>query len=197
MTTNKKNVGILIVDDESIIRMDLREILREKGYNVIGEAKNGLEVLEFCQNVTPDLIIMDIKMPEMDGLEVLKEMNKDIDFPKVPVIMLTAYNQPELIEKAISLGVFGYIVKPIRESNLLPAIEICLARSSELKTIQKEVGKLKETLEVRKFVEKAKGMLMSEFSITEADAFRKIQKLSMDTRRSMKDIALEIINNDN
>jgi len=197
MTTNKKNVGILIVDDESIIRMDLREILREKGYNVIGEAKNGLEVLEFCQNVTPDLIIMDIKMPEMDGLEVLKEMNKDIDFPKVPVIMLTAYNQPELIEKAISLGVFGYIVKPIRESNLLPAIEICLALDQELKTIQKEVGKLKETLEVRKFVEKAKGMLMSEFSITEADAFRKIQKLSMDTRRSMKDIALEIINNDN
>jgi len=194
MTSNRKNVGILIVDDESIIRMDLREILQEKGYNVIGEAKNGLEVLAFCQKVTPDLIIMDIKMPEMDGLEVLKEMNKDIEFPKVPVVMLTAYNQPELIEKAISLGVFGYIVKPIRESNLIPAIEISLARSSEFKTIQKDVGKLKETLEVRKFVEKAKGMLMSEFSITEADAFRKIQKLSMDTRRSMRDIALEIIN---
>ncbi|MFN8579029.1 MAG: response regulator [Candidatus Sericytochromatia bacterium] len=191
----KKNINILIADDEPLIRMDLKEILEEKGYNVVDEARNGLEVLDFCQSNKPDLIILDIKMPEMDGLETLKKLNSSLDYPKVPVIMLTAYSQPELIEQAVGLGVFAYIVKPVKEYDLLPAIEITLARANEMSFIQKEVGKLKETLEVRKLVEKAKGLLMARENIDEPEAFRRIQKLSMDTRKPMKEIAEEVIKN--
>lgn len=188
-----KNINILIADDESLIRMDLKEILQENGYNVIGEAKDGKEVLAFFENMTPDLLILDIKMPELDGLQTLKLINGSDEYPRVPVIMLTAYSQPELIEQAVGLGVFAYIVKPIKESDLLPAIEITIARAKEMNFIQQEVGKLKETLEIRKLVEKAKGILMTNFSLNESEAFRKMQKLSMDTRRPMKEIAEEII----
>ncbi len=191
----KKNINILIADDESLIRMDLKEILEENGYNVIGEAKNGNEVLAFCQKTLPDLLILDIKMPEKDGLETLKELSISSDYPKIPVIMVTAFSQPELIEQAVGLGVFAYIIKPIKESELLPAIDITIARANEMSFIQKEVGKLKETLEIRKFVEKAKGMIMKNESLTESEAFRMIQKLSMDTRKPMKELAEEIIEN--
>ena len=191
----KKNVNILIADDESLIRMDLKEILEEKGYNVIYEAKNGLEVVEFCLKNEPDLMILDIKMPEMDGLEALRELNSSNDYPRVPVIMLTAYSQPELIDQAVGLGVFAYIIKPVKEYELLPAIEITLARANEMSFIQKEVGKLKETLEIRKLVEKAKGLLMAKEKIAEPEAFRRIQKYSMDTRKPMKEVAEEIIKN--
>ncbi len=189
----KKNINILIADDESLIRMDLKEILEENGYNVIGEAKDGKEVLEFFEKMTPDILIMDIKMPELDGFQTLRLLNKSVEYPKIPVIMLTAYSQPELIEQAAGLGVFAYIIKPIKEIDLLPAIEITIARSKEMKFIQQEVGKLKETIEVRKLVEKAKGLLMENQTLNEAEAFRKIQKLSMDSRKPMKDIAEEII----
>ena len=189
----KKNINILIADDESLIRMDLKEILEENGYSVIGEAKNGNDVLEFCDKNLPDLLILDIKMPEKDGLETLKDLSKIFEYPKIPVIMLTAFSQPELIEQAVGLGVFAYIVKPIRESDLLPAIEITMARANEMNFIQKEVGKLKETLEIRKLVEKAKGMIMQKESLSESEAFRKIQKLSMDTRKPMRELAEEII----
>lgn len=195
MTMKKKNVNILIADDESLIRMDLKEILEEKGYNVVGEAKNGYEVLDFCSNSKPDLIILDIKMPEMDGLQTLQKLTLSSEYPKIPVIMLTAYSQPELIEQAVGMGVFAYIVKPVKEYDLLPAIEIALARANEMSFIQKEVGKLKETLEVRKLVERAKGLIMSKETVSEPEAFRKIQKLSMDTRKPMKEIAEEIIKN--
>ncbi|MBC7475845.1 MAG: response regulator [Candidatus Sericytochromatia bacterium] len=191
----KKNINILIADDESLIRMDLKEILEENGYNVIGEAKNGNEVLAFCQKTLPDLLILDIKMPEKDGLETLKELSMSSDYPKIPVIMVTAFSQPELIEQAVGLGVFAYIIKPIKESELLPAIDITIARANEMSFIQKEVGKLKETLEIRKLVEKAKGMIMKNESLTESEAFRMIQKLSMDTRKPMKELAEEIIGN--
>jgi AmiR/NasT family two-component response regulator len=189
----KKNINILIADDESLIRMDLKEILQENGYNVIGEAKDGKEVLAFFETLNPDLLILDIKMPELDGLQTLKKINESDEYPRVPVIMLTAYSQPELIEQAVGLGVFAYIVKPIKESDLLPAIEITIARAKEMNFIQQEVGKLKETLEIRKLVEKAKGILMTSYSLNESEAFRKMQKLSMDTRRPMKEIAEEII----
>lgn len=191
----KKNINILIADDEPLIRMDLKEILEEKGYNVVGEARNGLEVLDFCQSNKPNLIILDIKMPEMDGLETLKKLNLSLDYPRVPVIMLTAYSQPELIEQAVGLGVFAYIVKPVKEYDLLPAIEITMARANEMSFIQKEVGKLKETLEVRKLVERAKGLLMAKENIDEPEAFRRIQKLSMDTRKPMREVAEEVIKN--
>lgn len=191
----KKNINILIADDESLIRMDLKELLEENGYTVVGEAKDGREVIELFGNLKPDLLILDIKMPEMDGLEALKILNKDQDYPRAPVIMLTAFSQPELVERAVGLGVFAYIVKPIKETDLLPAIEITTARAREMKIIQQEVGKLRETLEIRKLVEKAKGLLMSVFSLSEAEAFRKIQKYSMDNRKSMKEVAEQIILN--
>ena len=189
----KKNINIVIADDESLIRMDLKEILEENGYNVIGEAKNGREVIELCEKLTPDLLILDIKMPELDGLETLKIINSSTNYPKFPVIMLTAYSQSELVEQAVSLGVFAYIVKPIKEHDLLPSIDITIARAKEMNLIQKEVGKLRETIEVRKLVEKAKGLLMNKYYINEADAFRMIQKISMDTRIPMKEVAEKVI----
>ena len=128
----KKNINIVIADDESLIRMDLKEILEENGYNVIGEAKNGREVIELCQKLTPDLLILDIKMPELDGLETLKVINSSDQYPKFPVIMLTAYSQTELVEQAVSLGVFAYIVKPIKEHDLLPSIEITIVEDPNL-----------------------------------------------------------------
>lgn len=191
---NSKNINVLIADDEALLRMDLKEVLLENGYNVIGEAKNGNEVLDFCKTTTPDLLILDVKMPDMDGLKTLEILNSSLEYPKFPVIMLTAYSQKDLVEKASGLGVFGYLIKPVRETDLLPAIEIALSRSGEMFFIQKEVGKLKETLEVRKFVEKAKGILMEKYLLNEQEAFKKIQKFSMDHRKSMKEVSESIIN---
>jgi len=191
-----KNINIFIADDESLIRMDLREILEENGYQVYGEAKSGLEVLELFSSGIPDLLIMDIKMPDLDGLETLQKLNHSLDYPKIPVIFLTAYGQPELIEQAAGLGVFAYLVKPIKENELLAAISVTLARAKEMNFIQNEVGKLKETLEVRKIVEKAKGILMNTKDWSESEAFRFIQKRSMDLRKSMKEVAENIISED-
>jgi len=191
-----KNVNILIADDESLIRMDLREILEENGYQVSGEAKSGVEVLNLLASTIPDLLIMDIKMPELDGLETLQKLNQALDYPKIPVILLTAYGQPELIEQAASLGVFAYLVKPIKENELLAAISVTLARAKEMNFIQNEVGKLKETLEVRKLVEKAKGILMRARGWDESEAFRFVQKTSMNLRKSMKEVAESIISDD-
>ncbi|MFN8671602.1 MAG: response regulator [Candidatus Sericytochromatia bacterium] len=195
MENKKKNINILIADDESLIRMDIKEILMENNYEVIGEAKNGKEVLEICKEKTPELLILDIQMPEMNGLEALEQLNNSDEYPKFPVIMLTAYPKPELIEKAVALGVFAYLIKPVKEGELLANIEIAIARNTEMKIIQKEVGVLKETIEVRKLVEKAKGILMNKYLLTEQEAFKKIQKYSMDNRTSMKNIAEKIINN--
>lgn len=191
---SNKNINILIADDEALLRMDLKEVLLENDYNVIGEARNGNEVLEFCKTTTPDLLILDVKMPDMDGLKTLEILNSSLEYPKFPVIMLTAYSQKDLVEKASSLGVFGYLIKPVKETDLLPAIEIAMARASEMLFIQKQVGKLKETLEVRKFVEKAKGILMEKYLLSEQDSFKKIQKFSMDNRKSMREVAENIIN---
>jgi len=157
---NKKKLNIFIADDESIIRIDIKEILEENNYNVIGEAKTGKEVLDFCSKQTPDLILLDIKMPEMTGLEVLKELNKNTDYYKVSVIMITAYNDKNFVKEAIELGVFSYITKPIKTNHLLNAIEITKAKSDELKSIYEQVNKLKEAIEVRKIVEIAKGILI-------------------------------------
>lgn len=185
-----KKLRILLVDDESIIRLDLREMLKEQGHEIVGEGSNGEEAVELAQKLNPDLIVMDIKMPVLDGLEAVKRINAD---RTIPVIMLTAYSQPELVQQATELGVYGYLVKPIKEADILPTIEVALARANELHALQKEVGDLKETIETRKLVEKAKGILMENYGLTEAAAFRKIQKLSMDRRKPLKEIADAII----
>ncbi len=188
--SNKKKLRILLVDDESIIRLDLREMLKEQGHEIVGEGSNGQEAVELAEKLNPDLIVMDIKMPVMDGLEAVKHINAE---RTIPVIMLTAYSQPELVQQATELGVYGYLVKPIKEADILPTIEVALARANELHALQKEVGDLKETIETRKLVEKAKGILMENYGLTEAAAFRKIQKLSMDRRKPLKEIADAII----
>lgn len=187
---DKKKLRILLVDDESIIRLDLKEMLEDHGHQVVGEASDGKAAIELAQKLEPDLIVMDIKMPGMDGLEAIARIN---DKRRIPTIMLTAYSQPELVEKAVELGVFAFLVKPIKEADLVPTLEVVLARAQELRAMEKEVGTLKETLETRKLVEKAKGILMDAYGLTEAAAFRKIQKLSMDRRKPLKDVADAII----
>lgn len=189
-SNSKKKLRILLADDESIIRLDLREMLKEQGHDIVGEASNGQEAVELAEKLNPDLIVMDIKMPVMDGLEAVKRINAE---RTIPVIMLTAYSQPELVQQATELGVYGYLVKPIKEADILPTIEVALARANELYALQKEVDDLKETIETRKLVEKAKGILMENYGLTEAQAFRKIQKLSMDRRKPLKEIADAII----
>jgi AmiR/NasT family two-component response regulator len=186
----KKKLRILLVDDESLIRLDLREMLREHGHEVIGEAGDGEEAIELAAKLDPDLIIMDIKMPKMTGLEAIARINLN---KRIPTLMLTAYSQPELVEQAVTSGVFAFLVKPIKEHDLLPALEVVIARSDEMKQLEKELGSVKETLETRKLVEKAKGLLMDTFGLTEAAAFRKIQKLSMDKRKPLKEVAEAII----
>lgn len=190
---DKKKLNILIADDESLIRIDIKEILEENNYNVVGEAKTGKEVLDFCNRENPDLILLDIKMPEMTGLEVLRELNKNTDYYKVPVIMITAYSDKDFVKEAIELGVFSYITKPIKTNDLLNAIEITKIKSDELKSIYKEVNKLKEAIEIRKIVEIAKGILMEKNNWNEKESFRYIQKRSMDSRESMKEVAQKII----
>lgn len=186
----KKKLRILLVDDESIIRLDLKEMLEEQGHQVVGEASDGEAAIDLAAQLNPDLIIMDIKMPNMDGLEAIRHINQN---KRIPTIMLTAYSQPELVEQAVDLGVFAFLVKPIKEADIVPTLEVALARADELKALEQEVGDLKENLATRKLVEKAKGILMESYGLSEAAAFRKIQKLSMDRRKPIKDVADAII----
>lgn len=185
-----KRIRILIADDESLILMDLREMLTNLGYLVVGEANDGRSAVNMARELRPDLIIMDIKMPDMDGIEAAEVLTAE---KIAPVLLLTAYSQQDLIERAKEAGVVGYLVKPFRESNLAPAIEITLSRFQEFQTVQKEVEDLQEALETRKIVDRAKGILMDSQGLTEQDAFRRIQKMSMNTRRPMKEIAEAII----
>ncbi len=181
---------VIVADDESIIRMDLREMLTNLGYLVIGEVGDGRSAVNLARELRPDVVIMDIKMPDMDGIDAAKILTEE----KVsPVLLLTAYSQQELIERAKEAGVVGYIVKPFRESDLAPAIEVAIARFAEFRALEKEVGDLKLALETRKLVDRAKGILMDSQGLTEAEAFRKIQKMSMNTRKPMKEVAEAII----
>jgi len=181
---------VLIADDESIIRMDLREMLTGLGYLVVGEAGDGRQAINLARELKPDLVIMDIKMPEMDGIAASRILTEE---RIAPVLLLTAYSQQELVQGAQEAGVVGYIVKPFRQDVLMPAIEVALRRFREFRELEREMGDLKDTLEARKVIERAKGVLMDQYSMKEADAFRRIQKLSMDTRKSMKEIAEAIL----
>ncbi|MEE8163137.1 MAG: response regulator [Anaerolineae bacterium] len=181
---------VIIADDESIIRMDLREMLTNLGYLVIGEVGDGRSAVNLARELKPDVVIMDIKMPDMDGIGAAKILTEE---RISPVLLLTAYSQQELIERAKEAGVVGYIVKPFRESDLAPAIEVAVVRFAEFRALEKEVGDLKLALETRKLVDRAKGILMDGQGITEAEAFRKIQKMSMNTRKPMKEVAEAII----
>jgi AmiR/NasT family two-component response regulator len=181
---------IIIADDESIIRMDLREMLSNLGYLVIGEVGDGRSAVNLARELRPDLVIMDIKMPDMDGIDAAKILTEE---KIAPVLLLTAYSQQDLVSRAREAGVVGYLVKPFRESDLSPAIEVALARFVEFRALETEVGDLQKALETRKFVDRAKGILMDTQGLTEAEAFRKIQKMSMNTRKPMKEVAEAII----
>jgi len=181
---------IIVADDESLIRQDLREMLTNLDYLVVGEVGDGRSAVNLARELRPDVVIMDIKMPDMDGIEAAAVLTKE---RIAPVVLLTAYSQRELVERAKEAGVAGYIVKPFHDSDLAPAIEVALARFREFRAMEKEVGDLKQALETRKFVDRAKGILMDTQGLTEADAFRKIQKMSMNTRKPMKEVAEAII----
>jgi response regulator NasT len=185
-----QQLRLVIADDESLIRMNLKETLVGLGYLVVGEAGDGVSVVNLARELRPDLVIMDIKMPKLDGIQAAKVLTED---KIAPVLLLTAYSDRELVDRAREAGVVNYIVKPFRDAELLPAIEIAMARYAEFQEIDKKVGDLQETLETRKLVERAKGVLMDTQGLKEQEAFRKIQQLSMNTRKSMREIAQAIL----
>lgn len=181
---------IVIADDESLIRLDLREMLTHLGYEVVGEAGDGRTAVELAKRLHPDLLIMDIRMPELDGISAAEELtNARI----APVVLVTAYSDQELVERAREAGVVGYVVKPFREAELMPVIELSRARFEEFRTLEREVGSLKDALESRKTVERAKGVLMETHGMRESEAFHRIRKTSMDARKSMKEVAEAIL----
>lgn len=181
---------VIIADDESIIRADLKEMLTNLNYLVVGEVGDGQSAVNLARELRPDVVLMDIKMPNMDGIEAAKILTEE---QIAPVVLLTAFGQKELVDRAKDAGVVGYLVKPFRENDLLPAIEVALARFGEFKAVRQEVEDLQNALETRKLVERAKGILMDTQHIDEAEAFRKIQKMSMNTRKPMKEVAEAII----
>ncbi len=181
---------LVIADDESLIRMNLKETLVGLGYLVVGEAGDGVSAINLARELRPDLVVMDIKMPKLDGIQAAEILTQE---RIAPVLLLTAYSDRDLVERAKEAGVVAYLVKPFREADLLPALEVAMARFNELRALDKQLGDLKESLETRKVVERAKGLLMEQQGLTEAEAFRKIQQLSMNTRKPMKEIAQALL----
>ena len=181
---------VVIADDESLIRMDLREMLTNLGYLVVGEVADGRSAVNQARELRPDVVIMDVKMHDMDGIEAAKVLTEE---RIAPVVLLSAYSQRDLVERARQSVVIAYLVKPYREEDLTPAIEVALARFKEFRDLEKQVADLTLALETRKLVDRAKGILMDKQGLTEAEAFRKIQKMSMDNRKAMKEVAEAII----
>jgi len=181
---------VLIAEDEALIRLDLAEMLVEEGYDVVGEAGDGETAVRLAEDLTPDLVILDIKMPIMDGLAAAERIAGG---RIAPVVILTAFSQRDLVERARAAGAMAYLVKPFQKSDLVPAVEIALSRFAELQTLESEVASLSDRLETRKLVERAKGTLMAAFGMTEPEAFRWIQRAAMDNRMTMKDVSDKII----
>ncbi len=185
-----ESLRIVIADDEPIIRLDLRKTLENMGHQVVGEAGDGAKAVEVARELKPDIIILDIKMPEMDGIEAAKVVTTE---SIAPVLLLTAYSQKDLVDRAKDAGVFAYLVKPFKEADLLPAMEIAISRYEEFVELENEVTDLENKLDTRKAVDRAKGILMDQYGLKEQEAFRRIQVQSMNTRKSMREIAEAII----
>jgi response regulator NasT len=183
-------VNVLIAEDETIIRLDLKELLERSGHVVVGEARDGDEAVALAERLAPELIVMDVKMPRLDGIEAARRI---IAGRPVPIVMLTAYSQQELVARAADAGAYGYLVKPFRESDLLPAIATARARFDELQALRKEASSLAEALAARKALERAKGLLMKRENLSEADAFARIRKASQVSGRPMRIIAEALI----
>lgn len=181
---------VLIAEDEALIRMDLAEMLREEGYDVVGEAGDGQEAVELAERLRPDLVIMDVKMPRRDGIDAAAEIARK---RVAPVVVLTAFSQRELVEQARDAGAMAYLVKPFSSSDLIPAIEVAVSRFQEITALENEVAELADRLETRKLVERAKGLLQTKHNMSEPEAFRWIQRAAMDRRTTMKRVAEVVI----
>ena len=189
-TESQQGLRVLLAEDEALIRLDLAEMLTDAGYEVAGQASNGEEAVSLADSLQPDPIIMDVKMPVMDGIEAVHLITED---NIAPTILLTAYSDKELVDRAKDAGVFAYLVKPFKPSDLPPAIEVARSRFEQNVALGKEVGSLQEKLETRKLIDRAKGILMDEHGLNEADAYRRIQLQSMNLRKTMKEVAEAII----
>ncbi|MFM9379238.1 ANTAR domain-containing response regulator [Gordonia sp. VNK21] len=181
---------VVVAEDDSLIRMDLIEMLRDEGYDIVGEAPNGQVAVDLTEALTPDLVIMDIKMPVRDGIDAASEIARK---RLAPVVMLTAFSQREFVERARDAGAMAYLVKPFNQADLVPAIEVALSRFRELRALENEVETISERFEARKLIERAKGLLMDKQNLTEPEAFRWIQRNAMDKRATMKAVAEIVI----
>jgi AmiR/NasT family two-component response regulator len=181
---------VLVAEDESLIRMDIVETLRDNGFDVVGEAADGEAAVAMALELKPDLVVMDVKMPKMDGITAAEKLARE---HIGPVVLLTAFSQRELVERATEAGVLAYVVKPFTPNDLLPAVEIALSRWTQFVTLENEIADLTERFETRKIVDIAKGLLNEKMGLSEPEAFRWIQKASMDRRLTMKDVAVAII----
>ncbi len=181
---------VLVAEDDSLIRMDLTEMLREEGYDVVGEAPNGQVAVGLTESLSPDLVIMDVKMPVRDGIDAAGEIARK---RLAPVVMLTAFSQRDFVEKARDAGAMAYLVKPFSKADLVPAIEVAVSRYTELTTLEREIADMNDRLATRKLVERAKGLLMSSQSLSEPEAFKWIQRAAMDRRTTMKAVAEVVV----
>ncbi len=189
MTDQTTQRRVVVAEDESLIRMDIVETLRDKGFDVVGEAGDGNKAVELAFALKPDLMVIDIKMPDLDGLSAAEKIAE----LKIPVVLLTAFSQQELVTRAAEVGAMAFLVKPFSPQDLLPAIEIALSRHEQLIALEAEIQDLGERLETRKLVERAKAVLSEKMKLTEPEAFRWIQKASMDRRLSMADVSRTVL----
>ena len=186
----KRPKKVLIAEDEALIRLDLVELLTEEGFEVVGQAADGEEAVKLARELEPDLIIMDVKMPGMDGITAAEIIGEE---RIAPILMLTAFSERELVERARDAGVMGYLVKPFGANEVVPAIEVAIGRFAELRAIEEELANLEDRFESRKIIDQAKGMLQEGLGLTEPEAFRWIQKTAMDLRKSMREVAEGVI----
>lgn len=182
---------VVVAEDESVIRLDIVEMLREVGYDVVGEAADGESAIHLADELRPDLVVMDIKMPKMDGITAAEHIAKA---RIAPVVLLTAFSQKELVDRARDAGAMAYVVKPFTAADLVPALEIALSRHAEITALEAEISDLTDRFETRKLVERAKSLLISNMGLTEPEAFRWIQKTSMDRRLTMREVAETVLN---
>jgi AmiR/NasT family two-component response regulator len=185
-----EKLRILIAEDETIIRLDLRQLLESSGFDVVAEARDGLEAVELARSEQPDLAVLDVKMPRLDGIEAARKI---LEERPIPIVMLTAYGQQELVSRAVEAGVFGYLVKPFRETDLLPAIATARARHEELAALREEAESLAEALAARKAIERAKGLLMEKEGLSEQEAFARLRKASQVSGRPLRVVADAVV----
>jgi AmiR/NasT family two-component response regulator len=190
MTAEADPIRVVIAEDEAIIRLDLKESLGDEGYVVVGEAATGHEAVELVRSLSPDVVILDVKMPGKDGIEAAAEINAD---RLAAVLLLTAFSQRDLIQQASDAGVLAYLVKPFQRSELVPAIEMALGRFRDIRALEEEAAELQDRLEIRKLIDRAKGMLMDSKSMSEGDAYRLLQQRAMEQRSTMKAVAQSVL----